>query len=275
MSRATVLIQGASSGIGLEFVRQLLKRKTPTHVIATSQKMADDRLAQLQKENMKSAKNRLDVLELDVRHHDQFDTFAEQVQQSLDEVQHQRGLDLLINCAHICSFPFTLCTRTSMSFRASDQSSGDLVGQRFEYRPERSLSGERRRPVARDENSSRRAETRPVVVRLAFVFVGVAFVFVGVAVRLAHRQHLSGVGLDHQQQGGRMVRLPLVQVRVEHGDEEFGVGVRPSGAGGERHLRRKRRRETAAVRRHVSGRRQHPDDSRVQETLSSRRSFSQ
>ena len=38
MPKATVLIQGASRGIGLEFVRQLLKRKTPTHVIATCSK---------------------------------------------------------------------------------------------------------------------------------------------------------------------------------------------------------------------------------------------
>ena len=104
MSRSTILIQGASSGIGLEFVRQFLKRSKPMHIIATAQKMADDRLAQLQKEHSKDSKHRLDVLELDVRHQDQLDTFAEHVQQSLNDVKHQRGLDMLIHCAHICSF---------------------------------------------------------------------------------------------------------------------------------------------------------------------------
>lgn len=102
MGRATVLVQGATSGIGLEFVRQLLKRKSPTHIIATAQQLADDRLAALQKEHLKESKHRLDLLELDVRHHDQFDRFAEQVQQSLNEIEYQRGLDMLINCAHIC-----------------------------------------------------------------------------------------------------------------------------------------------------------------------------
>jgi short-subunit dehydrogenase len=102
MPKATVLIQGASSGVGLEFVRQLLKRQTPTHIIATSQKLADDRLFNLQKENFKSTLHRLDVLELDVRHQDQFDTFGEQVEQCLNELKYERGLDMLINCAHIC-----------------------------------------------------------------------------------------------------------------------------------------------------------------------------
>ena len=102
MPKATVLVQGASSGVGLEFVRQLLKRKTPTHVIATSQKLADDRLAVLQKDYLNDAHHRLDVLELDVRHHDQFDTFGQQVDQCLNDLKRERGLDMLINCAHIC-----------------------------------------------------------------------------------------------------------------------------------------------------------------------------
>jgi len=102
MPKATVLIQGASSGIGLEFVRQLLKRQTPTHVIATCQKAADDRLAALQKEHVTNSIHRLDILELDVRHQDQFDTFGEEVEQCLNELKRERGLDMLINCAHIC-----------------------------------------------------------------------------------------------------------------------------------------------------------------------------
>jgi short-subunit dehydrogenase len=102
MPKATVLVQGASSGIGLEFVRQLLKRQTPTHVIATCQKMSDDRLANLQKEYVKNSLHRLDVLDFDGRYQDQFDTFGEQVQQCLNDLQHERGLDMLINCAHIC-----------------------------------------------------------------------------------------------------------------------------------------------------------------------------
>jgi NAD(P)-dependent dehydrogenase (short-subunit alcohol dehydrogenase family) len=103
MPKATVLVQGASSGIGLEFVRQLLQRKTPTHVIATAQKNADDRLAALQTDQLKGGtQHRLDVLELDVRHHDQFDQFGEEVQQCLNGLKQQRGLDMLINCAHIC-----------------------------------------------------------------------------------------------------------------------------------------------------------------------------
>jgi NAD(P)-dependent dehydrogenase (short-subunit alcohol dehydrogenase family) len=102
MPKATVLIQGASSGVGLEFVRQLLKRQTPTHVIATCQKAADDRLAALQKEHVTNSIHRLDILELDVRHQDQFDTFGEEVEQCLNELKRERGLDMLINCAHIC-----------------------------------------------------------------------------------------------------------------------------------------------------------------------------
>ena len=102
MPKATVLIQGASRGIGLEFVRQLLKRKTPTHVIATSQTPCDNRLPNLQQEYLNHSLHRLDVLELDVRHHDQFDTFGQQVEQCLNELKRDRGLDMLINCAHIC-----------------------------------------------------------------------------------------------------------------------------------------------------------------------------
>ncbi|CAF1606718.1 unnamed protein product [Adineta ricciae] len=103
MPKATVLIQGASSGIGLEFVRQLLQRPKPTHVIATCQKMADDRLSRLQKEYLQHSKHRLDVLELDVRHQDQFDTFGQQVEDCLNDLKRERGLDMLINCAHICN----------------------------------------------------------------------------------------------------------------------------------------------------------------------------
>lgn len=102
MPKATVLVQGASSGIGLEFVRQLLQRKTPTHVIATAQKTNDGRLDALQKDHLTGSEHRLDILELDVRHHDQFDEFGEQVQQCLNSLRHERGLDMLINCAHIC-----------------------------------------------------------------------------------------------------------------------------------------------------------------------------
>ena len=102
MPKATVLVQGASRGIGLEFVRQLLQRKTPTHIIATTQKTIDDRLSTLQTEHLTGSQHRLDVLELDVRHHDEFDQFGEQVEQCLSSVKHQRGLDMLINCAHIC-----------------------------------------------------------------------------------------------------------------------------------------------------------------------------
>ncbi len=103
MPKATVLIQGASSGIGLEFVRQLLQRETPTHVIATCQQMANDRLADLQREHLKHALHRLDILELDVRHQDQFDTFGHEVEQCLNGLKRERGLDMLINCAHICN----------------------------------------------------------------------------------------------------------------------------------------------------------------------------
>ena len=102
MSKATILVQGASRGTGLEFVRQLLERQTPTHVIATCQKMANDRLAGLQKEYLNHPQHRLDVLELDVRHQDQFDTFGKQVEQCLNSLKRERGLDMLINCAHIC-----------------------------------------------------------------------------------------------------------------------------------------------------------------------------
>ena len=126
MPKATVLVQGASSGVGLEFVRQLLKRPNPTHVIATYQKMADDRLSNIHKEHSKHSLHRLDLLELDVRHQDQFDTFGQQVDQCLNDLKRERGLDMLINCAHICK-----CIRkgertkrfSRNDFRASVQSS--------------------------------------------------------------------------------------------------------------------------------------------------------
>jgi NAD(P)-dependent dehydrogenase (short-subunit alcohol dehydrogenase family) len=108
MPKATVLIQGASRGVGLEFVRQLLKRETPTHVIATAQSMSDDRLGELQREHLNSPLHRLDVLQLDVRHQDQFDTFTQQVEQCLNSLKRERGLDMLINCAHICK-KISLC----------------------------------------------------------------------------------------------------------------------------------------------------------------------
>jgi len=103
MPKATCLIQGASRGIGLEFVRNLLKRDQPTHVIATCQQMMskDNRLFDLQQECHSDSKHRLDIIQLDVRHSDDMDKFTKSVEDCLNSLKHERGLDLLINCAHI------------------------------------------------------------------------------------------------------------------------------------------------------------------------------
>ncbi|CAF0757063.1 unnamed protein product [Didymodactylos carnosus] len=103
MPKATVLVQGASRGIGLEFVRALLKREKPTHVIATCRniRMAE-RLTNLQKDHQPDdSLHRLDVIQLDVRHHDEFDNFSNSVETCLNDLKHDRGLDMLINCGHI------------------------------------------------------------------------------------------------------------------------------------------------------------------------------
>ncbi|XP_052771312.1 C-factor-like [Mya arenaria] len=91
-SIATVLVQGASRGIGLQFCRTLLSRQPNTCVIATCRNpnQADD----LQK-LLADEPERLQVLQVDV-------TEEAKIKAAAEEVGKRHGrLDLLINCAGV------------------------------------------------------------------------------------------------------------------------------------------------------------------------------
>ena len=92
MNFKNIIVTGANRGIGLEFVRQLLKQNpAPKNLIATTRKSSDEL------NNLKSGHTNLHVLNYDATNYDSYDAFVKQVSQIVAD----DGLDLLINNAGI------------------------------------------------------------------------------------------------------------------------------------------------------------------------------
>ncbi|ONM02007.1 Cell-cell signaling protein csgA-like [Zea mays] len=91
------LVQGASRGIGLEFVRQLLRRSDGGRVVATCRTPGS--AAELQKLREEHAPGRLTVLPLDVTDESTIEAAAASITET------HGSLDLLINSAGILSIP--------------------------------------------------------------------------------------------------------------------------------------------------------------------------
>ncbi|KAK8506752.1 hypothetical protein V6N12_002197 [Hibiscus sabdariffa] len=93
------MVQGASRGIGLEFVRQLLEKNEKGHVIATCR---DPAKATVLLELKNRFAERLNVLPLDV-------TVESTIEESARSITESYGsLNLLINASGILSIPGVL-----------------------------------------------------------------------------------------------------------------------------------------------------------------------
>ncbi|CAI5483409.1 unnamed protein product [Closterium sp. Yama58-4] len=104
-AREVSLVQGASRGIGLELVRQLLQRSSDSHVIATCRNPAA--AAPLQ-ELQSSSGDRLTVLPLDV-------TDEASIEEAAQHVSATWGhLNLLINASGLLHVPGAMKPETSM-----------------------------------------------------------------------------------------------------------------------------------------------------------------
>ncbi|KAJ4770975.1 NAD(P)-binding Rossmann-fold superfamily protein [Rhynchospora pubera] len=100
------MVQGASRGIGLEFVRQLLHRKETGHVVATCRD--PDSATDLQKLK-KDFDSRLNILPLDV-------TNESTIEEAATTIRDTYGyLNLLINASGILSIPNLLQPETTLS----------------------------------------------------------------------------------------------------------------------------------------------------------------
>ncbi|KAF8692165.1 hypothetical protein HU200_039766 [Digitaria exilis] len=91
------MVQGASRGIGLEFVRQLLRRSDQGRVVATCR--APAAAAELHKLREEHAPGRLTVLPLDVTDEATIEAAAASIAET------HGSLDLLINSTGILSIP--------------------------------------------------------------------------------------------------------------------------------------------------------------------------
>ncbi|KAL1363546.1 hypothetical protein HN51_011759 [Arachis hypogaea] len=100
------MVQGASRGIGLEFVKQLLEKNDKGHVVATCRNPdASTGLAQLKDKFAESLK----LLPLDL-------TVETSIQASASSVRETYGhLNLLINASGILSIPQVLQPETSLN----------------------------------------------------------------------------------------------------------------------------------------------------------------
>ncbi|KAK8506753.1 hypothetical protein V6N12_002197 [Hibiscus sabdariffa] len=100
------MVQGASRGIGLEFVRQLLEKNEKGHVIATCR---DPAKATVLLELKNRFAERLNVLPLDV-------TVESTIEESARSITESYGsLNLLINASGILSIPGVLQPETTLT----------------------------------------------------------------------------------------------------------------------------------------------------------------
>ncbi|XAR50768.1 Benzil reductase ((S)-benzoin forming) [Bertholletia excelsa] len=100
------LVQGASRGIGLEFVRQLLEKNEKGHVVGTCRNPGKAKGLLELKDKFAE---RLDILQMDV-------TVESTIQASAESVKKRYGsLNLLINASGILSIPDVLQPETTLS----------------------------------------------------------------------------------------------------------------------------------------------------------------
>ncbi|KAF8655541.1 hypothetical protein HU200_061087 [Digitaria exilis] len=100
------MVQGASRGIGLEFVRQLLRRSDQGRVVATCR--APAAAAELHKLREEHAPGRLTVLPLDVTDEATIEAAAASIAET------HGSLDLLINSTGILSIPNVIQPETTL-----------------------------------------------------------------------------------------------------------------------------------------------------------------
>ncbi|KAJ8758624.1 hypothetical protein K2173_000345 [Erythroxylum novogranatense] len=100
------MVQGASRGIGLEFVRQLLEKKNKGHVIATCRR--PDESTGLRDLKHKFAE-RLDILQLDLTRESTMEESAKFVREKYS------SLNLLINASGILSIPNVIQPETTLN----------------------------------------------------------------------------------------------------------------------------------------------------------------
>eukprot|EP00262_Sarcandra_glabra_P019808 TRINITY_DN764_c0_g2_i1.p1 TRINITY_DN764_c0_g2~~TRINITY_DN764_c0_g2_i1.p1 ORF type:complete len:161 (+),score=24.67 TRINITY_DN764_c0_g2_i1:125-607(+) len=100
------MVQGASRGIGLEFVRQLLENNEKGHVIATCRNPNEGTgLLELKRKFM----DRLNIQPLDVR-------IESTIEASANSIRERYGsLNLLINASGVLSIPDVLHPETTIS----------------------------------------------------------------------------------------------------------------------------------------------------------------
>ena len=107
MLTGCVLITGTSRGIGLEFVRQLVKRSsiTPKHIIATCRKPGEaDDLMRLRDQHPQT----VIVKELDVTSYEKLPAFVEEIK----VLTEGHGLGCLVNNAGVSpSLGFERCIK--------------------------------------------------------------------------------------------------------------------------------------------------------------------
>ncbi|PSS19226.1 Glucose/ribitol dehydrogenase protein [Actinidia chinensis var. chinensis] len=100
------MVQGASRGIGFEFVKQLLEKDERGHVVATCRN-PNGATGLLELKNKFS--ERLNILQLDL-------TIESSIEESANSIKERYGsLNLLINATGILSIPDTLQPETTLS----------------------------------------------------------------------------------------------------------------------------------------------------------------
>ncbi|KAK1279374.1 hypothetical protein QJS04_geneDACA022388 [Acorus gramineus] len=100
------MVQGASRGIGLEFVRQLLEKNNKGHVVATCRN-PDEAVGLV--ELKRKYTERLNVLQLDI-------TNESTIEASANSIREKYGsLNLLINASGVLSIPDVLQPETTLS----------------------------------------------------------------------------------------------------------------------------------------------------------------
>ena len=112
-ARKVALVQGASRGLGLQFVKSLLERQEDSRVIATCRSpQSSEELVQLQEKYA----NRLYVAPLDLTQPESIEQAAQMVKEN-----YSPSIDLLINVAGILHIPGKMMPETSLARIKYDQ----------------------------------------------------------------------------------------------------------------------------------------------------------
>ena len=126
MGPRSVFITGASRGLGLEFVRQILSQPSPPQFLFASCIDASraDELQALSKKN-----SSLQILQMDVTKDDEIASAFEQTRAVLLD----RGLNLLINNAGIYSTEDTGFLETQTRERLQSHFNTNVTGKNYSY----------------------------------------------------------------------------------------------------------------------------------------------